>query len=108
MQAAAHAAGKPHDVVISRSRHPQAAAHILLEPLFEQLPLGLLWLVMIFLGLGLVLAIFRGLSTSLIGERATSRMLGELAADFVRACLRAPFTVLGGLLRLLWRAARRH
>jgi hypothetical protein len=27
-QAAAHAAGKPHDVVISRSRHPQAAAHI--------------------------------------------------------------------------------
>lgn len=27
-QAAAHAAGKPYDVVIFRSRHPQAAAHI--------------------------------------------------------------------------------
>jgi hypothetical protein len=81
---------------------------ILLEPLFEQLPAGLLWLVMLVLGLGLALALFRGLSTSLIGERATSHMLGELAADFVRGCLRVPFRATGWLLRLMWRGVRRR
>ena len=79
---------------------------VLLEPFFDQLPLGLLWLVMVFFGLGVVIALFRGLSTSLIGERATSHMLGELAADFVRGCFRRPFIVIGWLLRLLWRSAR--
>lgn len=78
---------------------------MLLEPFYEQLPLGLLWLVMIFLGFGMVMiALFRGLSTSLIGERTTCHMLGELAADFVRGCFRLPFIAIGWMLRMLWHA----
>jgi hypothetical protein len=80
----------------------------LLAPFLEQLPAGLLWLVILLLGLGLALALFRGLSTSLIGERATSYMLGELAAGFVRACVSMPFRAVWWLVRLTWRGLRRR
>ena len=72
------------------------------EALFASLPL---WL-MLLLFVGLVLSFLRGLSSAVLGDRASDHMVGTLAADIVRFCfvgsfklLLMPFRIIGWLLR---------
>ena len=70
---------------------------ILLAPLFDQLPSWLLWILLIFFGLGLLRSLFE----LLLGERATDHMVGILAADVVRVVLLSPFRMIGWMVRAL-------
>jgi len=79
---------------------------ILLEPFVEGLFAALpWWLTIAVLGM-LVLSLVRGLSSMVLGERASDHMVGILAADVVRFCfvgffriLVMPFRFIGWLLR---------
>ncbi len=66
-----------------------------LAPLFDALPAWLLVLLLVFLVLGMLRALFE----LTIGKHSTDHMVGILAADVVRAALLAPFRLLGWVLR---------
>ena len=79
---------------------------VLLEPFVEGLFAALPWWITAALLVVFVLSLFRGLSSMVIGTRASDHMTGILAADFVRFCfvgsfrlLLMPFRLVGWLLR---------
>lgn len=78
---------------------------LLLAPVFDALPGWLFFLVLAAMAIAVLFALLRGMSSMLIGSRATDHMVGALAADVVKATalgtLRAGAVVLG----LTWRAA---
>lgn len=53
---------------------------VLLAPLFDLLPTGVLMLLLVLTFIGLVFGMLRWLSVALIGQRATEHMVGTLAA----------------------------
>ncbi len=74
-----------------------------LAPLFDALPSVLVYALLVFFALAMVFTVLRWISASLIGERATDGMVGNLAADAVKASIRGVFGLLGFLLRGLGR-----
>lgn len=68
-----------------------------LEPLLSSLP----WWVLV-LGAGFfLLAMFRQISSLLLGRSAANHMVGVLAADLVKALIFFPATVLRWVIRLI-------
>lgn len=72
---------------------------VIIEPFLNLMPLWLLILGGIVVGL----AMLRAISSVLIGERSTDHMVGALAADGVKAVLRALFWPLVWLIRTIFR-----
>ena len=72
---------------------------VLLEPLFDALPGGLMVGLLVVFGLGLVRTLFE----LVIGKNSTDHMVDSLAAQVVRAMLRAPLRMVGWIVRLMLR-----
>jgi hypothetical protein len=77
-----------------------AVLPVVLGPLFDQLPLWTLYLVMFIMVAGLGL----GLAKSILGGRAWDHMVGILAADVVRWTFLSAFRLLVGIIVLPLRA----
>jgi hypothetical protein len=82
------------------------ALMVLLAPFVEALFASLPWWLTLLLFAGLVLSVLRGLSSVVLGERASDHMVGTLASDVVRFCfvgffqlLFMPFRLIGWLFR---------